>query len=173
MTVPFENSYWVAPGQFLAGEHPIEIEPEVTQARLIALLDAGVRTFVNLTEQREKMSGYSQSLRQLAAVRGIQVQVLRIPTPDRAVPMPETLRAILDTIDEAIAHANPVFVHCFAGIGRTGTVVGCYLMRHGRATGDDVIARISELRRHMPGGRETSPHTPEQIQLVRSWKTGS
>lgn len=171
--VPFPNAYWVLPGQFLAGEHPVEISEDATLARLTALLDAGVRTFVNLTEEREKMPGYSSLLHSLADDRGIDIEVLQMPIPDRRVPPPETLRSILDVIDGSIADGKPVFVHCFAGVGRTGTIVGCHLKRHGRASQQDVIAKISELRIQMPGGREPSPHTPEQIQVVKSWESGS
>jgi protein-tyrosine phosphatase len=171
--VPFATTYWVVPQQFLAGEHPVEISEDLTIARLMALLDAGVRTFVNLTEEREKMQSYSHLARTLATEKRMKVEILRIPIPDRNVPPVETLRSILDVIDDSIAKGNPVFVHCFAGIGRTGTIVGCYLRRHGAATEQNVIAKIVELRSLMPGGREASPHTPEQVQLVKNWKTGS
>jgi hypothetical protein len=52
-------------------------------------------------------------------------------------------------------------------------VVGCYLQRHGMATPQNVIAKIAGLRRLMPGGNETSPHTPEQVQMVEEWKAGA
>ena len=172
-SVPYSSSYWVVPGQLLAGEHPVEFTEEETLARLKALLDAGVRTFVNLTEERERMQSYSQSLQTLATERGIAVEIFRIPIPDRNVPSPETLTAILDAVDGSMAKGRPVFVHCFAGVGRTGTVVGCYLKRHGRATGQNVIETIAGLRSLMPGGAEASPHTPEQVHLVQSWNEGS
>ncbi len=37
----------------------------------------------------------------------------------------------------------------------------------------DVLAKIFELRRQMSDGVEASPHTPEQIPIVKSWKEGS
>jgi len=171
--VPFPSSYWVVPGQLLAGEHPVEFSEEDTRARLKALLDIGVRTFVNLTEERERMQSYSHQLQTLATDRGIAVEILRIPIPDRSIPAPETLTAILNVMDGSITEGRPVFVHCFAGVGRTGTVVGCYLKRHGRATGQNVIATIAGLRSRMPGGAEASPHTPEQVHLVKTWNEGS
>ncbi len=171
--VPFENSYWVVPHQLLAGEHPIDVSDELTLVRLTALLGAGVRTFVDLTEARENIPSYADLLASLATERKIEVDLHRIAIPDRHVPAPETLRLILDSIDRAIANENPVYVHCFAGIGRTGTIVGCYLMRHGRAKAPDVIARISELRCLMPCGSDASPHTPEQIEVVMRWKMGT
>ena len=39
--------------------------------------------------------------------------------------------------------AGGVYVHCWGGIGRTGTTVGCWFVRHGR-TGDQALAEIAE-----------------------------
>jgi protein tyrosine/serine phosphatase len=171
--VPFANTFWVLPGQFLAGEHPTELDQDVTLERLTALLDVGVRTFVDLTEEQEKMDGYSQLLRTLASARDMDIAITRVSIPDRSVPSKATMGCILDLIDSSLANKNPVFVHCFAGIGRTGTVVGCHLKRHGKATEENVLAKISELRSLMPGQAEISPHTPEQVELVKKWQAGA
>jgi protein-tyrosine phosphatase len=63
-----------------------------------------------------------------------------------------------------------VYVHCWGGIGRTGTVVGCWLMRHGLDEGDPV-GRIARLRRDMEDARP-SPETPAQRAMITSWKRG-
>jgi len=172
VNIPYAESFWVVPNQFLAGEHPADADESATIVRLSALLDVGIRTFIDLTEEQE-MAGYHQLLRTVAENRRIDFTLLRIPIPDRGVPWVETLRCILDVIDCSVANANPVFVHCFAGIGRTGTVVGCYLQRHGLATSQDVLAQIAELRRRMPSGREASPHTFEQVRMVENWQEGA
>ena len=39
---------------------------------------------------------------------------------------------MLDTIDQALAAGHTMYVHCWGGVGRTGTVVGCHLVRHGQ-----------------------------------------
>ena len=49
------------------------------------------------------------------------------------------LKHILDEIDGAILNGKTVYVHCLGGIGRTGTVVGCYLVRHGIAAGGKAL----------------------------------
>src|SRR5580765_5248006 len=103
INVPFANTYWVVPSQLLAGEHPVELDERITAERLTALLDAGVRTFVNLTEQREIKESYSHSLRSLAADKGMAVEIIRMPIPDRGVPSAEALRSILEVIDGSIA----------------------------------------------------------------------
>ena len=45
---------------------------------------------------------------------------------------------ILDDVDAALADGGAVYVHCWGGIGRTGTVVGCWLVRHGLDDGDPI-----------------------------------
>ena len=38
--------------------------------------------------------------------------------------------AVLDAIDIALCEGHGVYIHCWGGVGRTGTVVGCWLKRH-------------------------------------------
>ena len=47
----------------------------------------------------------------------------------------EAVATILDAIDVALAQGRTVDVRCWGRIGRTGAVVGCWLVRHG-LTGD-------------------------------------
>ena len=55
------------------------------------------------------------------------------------------MNAVLDMLDTALQAGQAVYLHCWAGIGRTGTVVGCYLVRHG-LTGEQALARLVTLR---------------------------
>jgi hypothetical protein len=178
ISTPLRGTYWVIPVQLLAGEYPGDAELDVTNRRLRALIDAGIRTFVDLTDEGEInedakiIPAYRPSLRQVSEEASVETTYANIPIEDRGVPSPWTLRCILDVIDRSIADENPVYVHCWAGRGRTGTVVGCYLIRHGLAQNDDVIQKLAYLRRDVPNGKETSPHTNEQIRMVRTWKKG-
>ena len=74
--------------------------------------------------------------------------------------------------DEGLAldDDKSVYVHCWGGIGRTGTVVGCWLVRHGM-TGDEALAQIVEWWRGMEKARihPRSPQTREQHAYVRNW----
>jgi len=72
---------------------------------------------------------------------------------------------ILDAIDTALTGEQVVYVHCMGGIGRTGTVIGCYLVRHGQ-TGAEALQTIARLR----GGLAESPETEEQRRMVRTWR---
>src|SRR6476661_8703202 len=70
----------------------------------------------------------------LAARDGVNGSCQRFAIPDVSVPSEPLMRATLDHIDAELAANRGVYVHCFGGIGRTGTVIGCWLLRHGLAS---------------------------------------
>jgi protein tyrosine/serine phosphatase len=178
MNVPIERSYWVEPGKLLAGAYPGDKRPDVARGKLQALLDAGIRTIISLMEEDETnwqgdaFEPYEETILALAESKDIEVACLRMPIEDVSVPSPEAMKNTLDAIDDSLAQGKPAYVHCWGGRGRTGTVVGCWLMRHGRATPDDVLAVIRELRKNVPDGSLPSPETDEQRRMVRAWKPG-
>jgi len=148
----------VLPGEFLAGEYPGAKHPVEARKKLTALLNCGIRHIINLMEsderdrQGDRFTPYKYNLKQMAQDKGVTVSFIRFPVPDLGTPTVEIMQAILDDIDRAIDERRPVFVHCLAGIGRTGTVVGCYLIRQGMADSDTVLDKIIRLRR---GGKRS------------------
>jgi protein tyrosine/serine phosphatase len=166
--IPFANTYWVVPGRLLAGEHPGDVDDNCVEMHLRGLLEAGIRTFVDLTEEHETKS-YSILLHAFAAEQGLKTTYLRMSIRDWGLPTEGKMRSILQALDQSIAEQQPVFVHCFAGLGRTGTVVGCYLQRHGLTTAENVIIHIAELRQRMPSGMLHSPQTSGQVRMVQHW----
>jgi protein-tyrosine phosphatase len=77
---------------------------------------------------------------------------------------------ILNTIQEEIAAGRPVYVHCWGGVGRTGTVIGCWLVEQG-LSGAAAIDRIAELRKNTPDGSKRSPQTDEQCRYICEWSS--
>ncbi len=66
-----------------------------------------------------------------------------------------------------------MYVHCWGGIGRTGTVVGSWLVRHGVMAPEQALDLLTELRASDRGaGHRRSPETPEQRAFVRRWRPG-
>lgn len=166
---PLPESYWVRPGLLLAGEYAGARMPALARRKLRRLLDAEVSSFVDLTQAGEAwLPPYEPLLAEEAAVRGRAVRYLRAPIRDMGVPAPEALRATLDYIDAELAAEQRVYLHCWGGIGRTGTVVGCHLVRHG-LTGAEALALITRLRRQTPDARRPSPETEAQQALVLEW----
>jgi len=120
--------------RLLGGEHPCPGgDRRQHSARLAALLDAGVTTFVDLTE-RERENGLEPYNRRLGRVahQGLPVSYHAFPIRDAGLPQSRAqVEAILDVIDSALGNEETVYVHCRSGIGRTGTVLALHLVRHG------------------------------------------
>ena len=101
-------------------------------AMVRAYLDAGVDFFVDLTRPGE-MRPYDDLLRgESRRTRQARPSTGDCLSRTWACPARQAMVTILDTIDQAVADGRTVYVHCWGGVGRTGTVVGCYLVRHGR-----------------------------------------
>jgi protein-tyrosine phosphatase len=169
---PHANCYWLIPGCVLAGEHPAEVPAREVAARIDALLDAGIRQFIDLTEDGERPA-YAPALHERAAIRGLQAGYQRRAIRDLGVPSASLMRTILDAIYEAMKRGESVYVHCWAGVGRTGTVVGCLLREQG-LTADEALAVIARKWRAMEKchRHEKSPEHPEQFALIARWRPG-
>ncbi len=145
---PHEQCYWLLPGRVLAGEHP---------ARALAAIEAaGVTHFVDLTDA--------------PPYRPQRAQHLQRPIVDFGLPTTAAMRETLDLIDAALADGGVVYLHCRAGIGRTGTVAGCLLVEHGFAP-DEALELLQRKFAAMPksawAGR--TPETSAQRAFVAAW----
>ena len=163
------DCYWVRPGQFLAGQYPARVEMHDAAERLDALLAVGIDTFINLAEADE-MSGYLPLLQQRSSARNIHPNYISFPIVDLGLPEPALMLSILDTVDQALLEGHRIYLHCIGGIGRTGTVVGCYLVRHGYSA-QQALQKITDFWRSEPARRYIpfSPETPDQVSYVLNW----
>jgi len=178
ITVPFSRSYWIVPGKFMAGCYPGSEDEKEADRGLSGLLEHGIRHIINLMEPQEvnrsgkQFVSYEAKMRSIADEMGISVTFDRIPIKDTWIPSRVDMGRILDRIDGCMANDEPIFLHCWGGRGRTGTVVGCYLARHGIASDRKNLELIKKLRENTEDGYLPSPETPPQNDMVLSWVEG-
>ena len=171
---PFDRSYWVLPGTLLAGCYPGDLDPELARKKLQGLVNAGIQHVITLMEVEEssRFIPYMPELTEIAAAYSREISSVRLPIRDVSVPSKEAMVAILDEIDKSMQENHPVYVHCWGGRGRTGTVIGCYLARHGMAVGQEALARINFLQSALLDSTARSPETSEQCEMVILWAAG-
>ena len=169
---PISKSYWIIPGRFRAGEYPGALNDDEARRRLRWLLEEGTDLFIDLTEQGEAgLIPYDLLLNEEAKQYPVVTRHKRIPLRDFSTPVNDKVVEILDTIELALSLGKNIYLHCHGGKGRTGTVVGCYLVRQGLA-GKDALDRILALRKDILSHEEQSPETEGQIRMVLEWKKG-
>lgn len=127
---------------------------------LAALRAMGVQRLVLLVEDSELIRWGDSQIVARGEAAGVEVR--RHPIPDGAPPASqETMDAIMADVDEGRRRGS-VAVACMGGVGRTGTVVACALVRGGLGA-HEAIARVREVR------HPTAVEMPAQEQFVRDF----
>jgi protein-tyrosine phosphatase len=147
----------IEPGRLIAGRHPSAWGPESAWIEVRDLVNAGVTLFLDLTQPGE--------LEPYASLVEAPARYLSMSIRDFSIPTREGLIATLDEIDAELDAGGLVYVHCWAGCGRTGVVVGSWLARHG-VEPKDALQRIAEAR------GLGCPQTLEQRVFVLDWQRG-
>jgi hypothetical protein len=173
MTPPIPSSYWLEPGRILCGEYPRDFDDLEDEEGMSAILGAGVRTFVDLTEEGE-LKPYETIALNTAKELGIEPAELefhRHSIRDASIPHGnDEMRTIVETILSAIRQEKPVYLHCWGGRGRTGTVAGCVLRELHRIDGEKALRLLGERwQACAKSAHSDSPETEEQRGFVRSF----
>ena len=201
LLIPGLRAYRVR-DRFFAGSYPGGQTEEEARERINALRRLGVSVFINLMEdgehrrygatmqeydalfpaatrahdtiEEDKRSDLADSEKSPDAhdTHDSSPHMIRFPIRDMGVPECSSMRRILDAIDRHVERGESVYLHCLGGVGRTGTVVGCWLSRHGIAEGAAALHEIDRLREFDPTLDLPSPQTEEQRRMVRSWGVG-
>ena len=127
-----EKTWWIREGVLLAGCFPGDRDKDKARNKLQRLLDANIRVFISLQEPDERSPQgpfvpYMPMLEQLAQEAGIEVGFVNFPIRDNGTPSTELMADILATIRDAHMSGRCVYLHCWGGHGRTGTLIACLI----------------------------------------------
>jgi protein-tyrosine phosphatase len=118
-----------------------------------ALSDRGVKTVIDL--RAEDKGGVDP-----AKLERLGMELVHIPVRDGQAPSSQEVRSFLRAVDSS---EGRVFVHCGAGVGRTGTMAAAYLVEHGEASPTEALARNLAV----------GPPSLEQVAFVSEMGGGS
>jgi hypothetical protein len=165
----FFHAWWAdTEGRVLAGEYPGHRgDDDNTQQKLSLLEAAGVRTIIDLTHEADRLSPYEQHFPASADGGATMLRRLSHPIPDVSVTTAEHYDRIVADIEAELAAGRKVFIHCWGGVGRTGTVVGIWHVHRGLDP-DTALERIAAARRGTRKEDRDSPETSEQREAIRA-----
>jgi atypical dual specificity phosphatase len=149
MGVLVDRGDWLVADQMLGCAYPRR------DVALAALSEQGISLLVNLNEREH--AGEKLQAHGLTSVH--------VPIKDFSAPSIDQLEQGIAVIEEALSQGQRVAVHCGGGLGRTGTLLACYLV-HAGASADDAIERVRNLR---PGSIETKA----QVDAIRTFAARS
>jgi len=169
--IPFERSYWVLPNRFIVGEIPASMNEEETITKLNGLIRINVNVVINLMEEDEKNYENKSFYDYAPYLNNHNIETHRLPIKDLSIPTIDMMRKILSIVQDSIRQKKIVYLHCWGGVGRTGTAVGCFLLNNSLASKENVLATINYLKRTTSIDKRQSPETEEQRKFIMEWPT--
>lgn len=152
MNVPIFNSYSVESGLW-AGEYPGHFDPKEARKKIDAFREFGITDFIDLTSD-SFLRPYEEFLPE-------SMRRHTFPITDQSVPDGFGLMdEIIGLIDTLLRENRKVYIHCWGGVGRTGTVVACWLGHHFRTDGEAALRLLRQKWETCPKSKRI-PYSPE------------
>ncbi|MEK7241651.1 MAG: dual specificity protein phosphatase 23 [Planctomycetota bacterium] len=137
------NFSWLLPDEIAGMARPASAVPDFEFLR-----ELGIDAIVSLTEYPL----------QKAFIEEFGFEYKHVPVEDLTAPSLEQIDEFVRFATKVCGGGKKLVVHCGAGIGRTGTMLACYLVHKGYSA----RRAIEEVRRKRPGSIET----PEQEEII-------
>lgn len=165
VTRPLYQSYYVGSGNIFAGEYPGDKNIEKAESKIQHMLHFGVRHFIDLTEEGD-LRPYNNFL-------PADVTYDRFPIHDLDIPKSvDDVHRLLDRIVELSKRDDGfVYIHCWGGVGRTGTIVAC-LLAEGmeEPTPENALKGLRNWFSEMPKSRyHVTPDTKGQEAFINQY----
>lgn len=148
--MPYLNFSWVIDDKLAGHRTPSFVED------LVWLKTQGILSLVRMVEKR-----------------GAEITSLDIskqgfwdcyePVPDFSAPVKVQIDKMVSFIFKSLDAGRPVGVSCWGGLGRTGTILACYLVSQGYHANE----AIDKIRAKRPGSIETE----SQIKVIKEFAT--
>ena len=118
----------------------------------------GISAVVSLLTSEEERDLQLSAESQEARSQGLEF--VSFPILDREIPPSEAeLAQLVETIDQKLSSGEKVLVHCRQGVGRSGLVAACLLVKKGMSPGT-AVEKVSYAR------GVSVPETPQQREWV-------
>lgn len=140
---------WIIPRKLAGSPFPLSKE-------LVNLPELNLMLVVNLTSR-----GLPNSLKTQLKTSGVKFK--RLSIPDFGVPTEDTINHYLQIVCKAIQHEQAILTHCIAGCGRTGTMIGLFLVTHGYKS----MEALEIIHRALGEG---CPETKNQLALLHQYR---
>ncbi len=149
------NFSWIIPNKLAASSIPEDEED------IIRIKSEGIQALLCLVEEDELNFGGIEEYK--ALLNKYKIELKHYPIEDFGAPSLKGIIECVEWIKRKLKENKKVLVHCYAGQGRTGTIISCFLMREMGMSAEEAINYVRSIR---PGSVRSYP----QILAIRLYE---